>query len=138
MPQTYIRATGPGSVRRVVPDDVSYSFSGCGVPGTWGTWTDDQGCMLSTLAAGPNPTLPPSTSLASHPATQDVFRDGVLIGYRSQSREESDSFPWTVPHAREGFQPTVALQTPKQPLVLRKNGRTFESVRTRQEIRRDS
>ncbi|GAB2754137.1 hypothetical protein GCM10027174_31930 [Salinifilum aidingensis] len=45
------------------------------MPGTWGTGTDDQGCMPSTLAAAPTNAPLPSASHAVRPLPRGVRWD---------------------------------------------------------------
>jgi hypothetical protein len=55
MPQTYIRAVGPGAVGRTEPVAVSYNRSGGAEPGIDGNEVDDQVCMTIKLRVSDAP-----------------------------------------------------------------------------------
>src|SRR5512139_4196193 len=58
MPQTYMRAVGPGAVGRTSPVAVSKRRRGSPVPGSVGTWGAGQACMIGEPSRGPSERRP--------------------------------------------------------------------------------
>src|SRR5437868_107614 len=88
MPQTYMRAVGPGSVVLTCPADVSYNRRGTLFPGRPGTFWADHDRMLLTLSVRGDPSI--NTRDAHGIPTREIAEvivDPLLVPGEKRGRE---------------------------------------------------